>query len=92
MDTKTIIRAWKDPEYRANLSSEQRAALPENPSGKSLIELSEEALAEVVGGELSPTLTRDIFELDPVQIRYLSKQTTPVISDVPVTRAHHVCF
>jgi mersacidin/lichenicidin family type 2 lantibiotic len=92
MDTKTIIRAWKDPEYRAHLSSEQRAALPENPSGKSVLELGEEALGEVVGGEVALTVTRDIFELGPVQIRLLTKQTTPLVTDVPVTAAHHVCI
>ena len=52
MDTTTIIRAWKDPEFRKSLSSEQRAALPECPSGKPATELDEGELGDVVGGGL----------------------------------------
>lgn len=33
MDTPLSIRAWKEPEFRAHLSTEQRASLPESPSG-----------------------------------------------------------
>ncbi len=29
-----IVRAWKDEEYRASLSAEERALLPENPAGQ----------------------------------------------------------
>ncbi|MEQ8756243.1 MAG: mersacidin/lichenicidin family type 2 lantibiotic [Coleofasciculus sp. G1-WW12-02] len=36
-----IIRAWKDEEYRRNLSEQQRAQLPENPAGP-MGELTEE--------------------------------------------------
>ncbi|WP_224373122.1 mersacidin/lichenicidin family type 2 lantibiotic [Hyalangium versicolor] len=50
MDTQTIIRAWKDPEFRALLSPEQRQALPENPSGKSITELDDSELEDAVGG------------------------------------------
>jgi mersacidin/lichenicidin family type 2 lantibiotic len=32
--TQNIIRAWKDPEYRNNLSESERAALPANPAGR----------------------------------------------------------
>lgn len=44
-----IIRAWKDPEYRASLSSEERAALPESPAGQSVVELDEAELGLAVG-------------------------------------------
>lgn len=50
MDTLTIIRAWKDPEFRALLSPEQRSTLPENPSGKSITELDDSELDDAVGG------------------------------------------
>lgn len=43
-----IIRAWKDPEYRLNLSAEEQAELPENPAGA--IELSDDELDMAVGG------------------------------------------
>jgi mersacidin/lichenicidin family type 2 lantibiotic len=58
MTPETIIRAWKDPEFRASLTSEQRAALPELPSGKPMTELDEGDLSDVVGGShiIRPTL------------------------------------
>ena len=46
-----IIRAWKDEEYRNSLSEEQRSQLPENPAG--MIELSDEDLGSVVGGNVA---------------------------------------
>jgi mersacidin/lichenicidin family type 2 lantibiotic len=49
MQQTEIIRAWKDAEFRAELSPEECALLPENPAG--LIELTDEALESVVGGE-----------------------------------------
>jgi mersacidin/lichenicidin family type 2 lantibiotic len=49
MEKTDIIRAWKDAEFRSELSPEERAFLPENPAG--LIELTDEALEYVVGGE-----------------------------------------
>ncbi|HEX8433629.1 mersacidin/lichenicidin family type 2 lantibiotic [Archangium sp.] len=56
MNADTIIRAWKDPEFRASLTSEQRAALPESPSGKSMTELGEDELGDAVGGVINPTI------------------------------------
>ncbi|WP_257463101.1 mersacidin/lichenicidin family type 2 lantibiotic [Archangium lipolyticum] len=47
-----IIRAWKDPRYRASLSTEERAALPESPAGQSMAELEESQLDQAVGGGL----------------------------------------
>jgi mersacidin/lichenicidin family type 2 lantibiotic len=44
-----IIRAWKDPNYRASLSAEQRAALPESPAGAPLTDMSETELGQVAG-------------------------------------------
>lgn len=49
MQQTDIIRAWKDAEFRAELSAEEWAFLPENPAG--LVELTDEALEYVVGGE-----------------------------------------
>lgn len=42
------VRAWKDPEYRASLSSDERAMLPEHPAG--LLELRDEDLRDAAGG------------------------------------------
>lgn len=50
MDASLIIKAWKDPEFRARLSAEQRASLPECPSGSPLNELGEDELNDIIGG------------------------------------------
>jgi len=42
-----VIRAWKDPLYRAGLSEAERASVPANPAG--LTELSDEELKEASG-------------------------------------------
>ena len=52
MDTDLIIRAWKDPEFRARLSAGQRAFLPESPSGKPMTELDDAELVEITGGRM----------------------------------------
>jgi len=48
MSEQNIIRAWKDPAYRASLSPEQLAALPNSPAG--MVELSSAELNHVAGG------------------------------------------
>jgi mersacidin/lichenicidin family type 2 lantibiotic len=48
MNTMNLIRAWKDAEFRATLSAEELAALPQHPAG--LVELPEEEMAAVAGG------------------------------------------
>lgn len=50
MNTELIIRAWKDPEFRASLTSEERSALPECPAGQAFTELDESELQDAVGG------------------------------------------
>lgn len=50
MSRKDIIRAWKDPEYRASLSEAERARLPANPAG--LLEAAEDELMAASGGFL----------------------------------------
>jgi mersacidin/lichenicidin family type 2 lantibiotic len=47
MNRIDVIRAWKDPVYRARLSREEIAGLPDHPSG--ILELDEELLKEVAG-------------------------------------------
>ena len=55
MKKEDVVRAWKDPSYRASLSAEQREALPECPAGSPLAELHEEQLHAIVGGmQLTP--------------------------------------
>jgi mersacidin/lichenicidin family type 2 lantibiotic len=47
-DPKTI-QAWKDADFWAQMSNEERALIPANPAG--LVELTDEALEEIVGGD-----------------------------------------
>jgi mersacidin/lichenicidin family type 2 lantibiotic len=54
MRAETIIRAWKDPAFRASLTSEERAKLPALPSGTPLTELEEGELSDAVGGKRCP--------------------------------------
>jgi mersacidin/lichenicidin family type 2 lantibiotic len=61
MKKEQIIRAWKDPEYRASLTSEERAALPECPSGRSMTELDESELLGAVGGRKGQEYSVDTF-------------------------------
>jgi mersacidin/lichenicidin family type 2 lantibiotic len=48
MSRKSIIRAWKDEEYRRGLSEAERAAVPDHPAG--LIDLGNAELGAVEGG------------------------------------------
>lgn len=43
MSQSDIIRAWKDPLYRATLGAQELAALPPNPAGA--VEVSEQDLS-----------------------------------------------
>ena len=45
-----IIRAWKDPAYRASLTEEEQASLPESPVGQPGVGLEEALLGLVAGG------------------------------------------
>ncbi len=49
MNISTIIRAWKDDEFRLGLSETERALLPANPAG--LLELTDDEMAQVAGGK-----------------------------------------
>lgn len=51
-----VVRAWKDEEYRSSLTEAQLAQLPENPAG--MIDLTDEAINEVVGGLTLPAATK----------------------------------
>ncbi|MGB1249036.1 MAG: mersacidin/lichenicidin family type 2 lantibiotic [Candidatus Promineifilaceae bacterium] len=43
-----VVRAWKDEEFRASLTSDQQAGLPDAPSN--MAELSDEELEQIAGG------------------------------------------
>ncbi len=48
MKTNHVVRAWKNQEYRQNLSEAEQAQLPAHPSG--MIELTDADLGVVSGG------------------------------------------
>ena len=48
MKKNDILRAWRDPDYYASLSAEERAALPANPAA--LPEADDDILQSVAGG------------------------------------------
>lgn len=51
--TAEIVRAWKDAEYRATLSEEERASLPEHPAG--WVELPDAQMETVMGAQQALT-------------------------------------
>lgn len=54
MSKPDIVRAWKEPDYRATLSVAELSLLPSHPAG--LIELDDEELARA-SGMLAPPQT-----------------------------------
>jgi len=50
-----IIRAWKDSDYRETLDARELASLPASPIGN--VELSDEQLGEIAGGDMAVTQT-----------------------------------
>jgi mersacidin/lichenicidin family type 2 lantibiotic len=62
MNKTDVIRAWKDPFYRATLPEEAQATLPEHPSG--LTELSDDQIRSLGGSTpvtTAPTCTQYTF-------------------------------
>ncbi|MEA5507517.1 mersacidin/lichenicidin family type 2 lantibiotic [Halotia wernerae UHCC 0503] len=51
-----VVRAWKDEEYRSNLTEAQLAQLPENPAG--LTDIMDEEMNDVIGGWRFPGVTK----------------------------------
>lgn len=58
MTKETIIRAWKDPEFRKTLTN-----IPSHPAGYLASELNEDELSQIVGGSCGsggiPSITGD---------------------------------
>jgi mersacidin/lichenicidin family type 2 lantibiotic len=61
MNKIDVIRAWKDPVYRATLSEDELSALPVHPAG--LTELSDDQLRITSGAAITtaPTCTNYTF-------------------------------
>ncbi len=50
METHDVVRAWKDPKYRASLSAQALASLPALPAGERLSALADDQLRNLRGG------------------------------------------
>ena len=48
MSKNTLVRAWKDEDYRLSLDESEQALLPANPAG--LVELTDADLDQAAGG------------------------------------------
>jgi mersacidin/lichenicidin family type 2 lantibiotic len=55
MNKADIVRAWKDPLYRATLSPEQLAALPAHPAG--ILEISDDQMRSASGALVTTART-----------------------------------
>ena len=53
MNKNDVIRAWKDPFYRATLSGEAQASLPQHPAG--IVELRDDQLVTASGAQVITT-------------------------------------
>lgn len=51
----SVVRAWKDPEYRLSLSVAELAMIPANPAG--VVDLTDAAVDGVAGGTVTPIPT-----------------------------------
>jgi len=54
MKIEQIIKAWKDPTYRASLSEQERAQVPAHPAG--VLELTDAQLGDVSGAAAKPSV------------------------------------
>lgn len=48
MKKKQILEAWRNEEYYLSLSAEERAQIPEHPSG--LLDIEDDVLRSIAGG------------------------------------------
>jgi mersacidin/lichenicidin family type 2 lantibiotic len=54
-----LVRAWKDPVYRASLTEEELAGLAAHPSG--ILELPEDQLKTAAGGFITTYRTCTLY-------------------------------
>ena len=50
LSKETILRAWKDEEFRSSLPDEQRKAIPARPTAEDGSQLTDEQLEAAAGG------------------------------------------
>jgi mersacidin/lichenicidin family type 2 lantibiotic len=69
-----VIRAWKDPEYRRSLNSEEFAKLTAHPAGA--VRLDDDALEVVAGGTTGPPCLTATTTTVPISIAWCSPAGT----------------
>jgi mersacidin/lichenicidin family type 2 lantibiotic len=67
MNRHDVIRAWKDPFYRATLSAEAQASLPQHPAG--ITELSDDQLVTAAGASVPLTTAFDCTDYTYAHLR-----------------------
>jgi len=71
MKKEWIVRAWKDPAFRASLSAEERASLPDSPSGRALTELDESELLGITSGRIAgPGALHGVYRPRSADVRH----------------------
>ncbi|MCU5274275.1 plantaricin C family lantibiotic [Bacillus cereus] len=79
MKNNSIMRFWKDPLYRMNLSSDERGNMPGSPVGDSLEEIQGNELLNAVGAGDVQANTSTVQILTP---------KTPIISNTLGNKGH----
>ncbi|PEV84001.1 hypothetical protein CN442_30665 [Bacillus thuringiensis] len=79
MKNNSIMRFWKDPLYRMNLSSDERGNMPGSPVGDSLEEIQGNELLNAVGAGDVQANTSTVQILTP---------RTPIISNTLGNKGH----
>jgi mersacidin/lichenicidin family type 2 lantibiotic len=65
MEKDVIVRAWKDPVFRASLDEGQRALIPPNPAGPAFTDVPE---AELVSWTFAVTCRWPVSADSPTEI------------------------
>ncbi|ANC11230.1 plantaricin C family lantibiotic [Bacillus cereus] len=79
MKNNSIMRFWKDPLYRMDLSSDERGNMPGSPVGDSLEEIQGNELLNAVGAGDVQANTSTVQILTP---------RTPIISNTLGNKGH----
>jgi mersacidin/lichenicidin family type 2 lantibiotic len=83
-----VIRAWKDPEFRQNLSEADRMLLPAHPAG--LIELTDVQLDSIAGGGAWDDFVGEVKPYVQEQAYYACIMLQSPLSDSAVPNSHEI--
>ena len=61
MSEVDVVRAWRDPQYRRSLSTEQLERLPTHPAGRAQVNAKDLRTASGISAEFAPIQTTAWF-------------------------------